>query len=80
MPCKTCGKDCKCLRMMSKRSCGTRSCDSDCTCPCNTASKNRIVTSTKNDQLMQCGSENNQGPTICDCVATTCNEERSHQM
>lgn len=29
--------DCKCLRMMSKRSCGTRSCDSGCTCSCNTA-------------------------------------------
>uniref|UniRef100_A0A182XK09 Uncharacterized protein n=1 Tax=Anopheles quadriannulatus TaxID=34691 RepID=A0A182XK09_ANOQN len=37
MPCKTCGQDCKCLRMMSKRSCGTRSCDSGCTCSCNTA-------------------------------------------
>uniref|UniRef100_A0A182W662 Fucosyltransferase n=1 Tax=Anopheles minimus TaxID=112268 RepID=A0A182W662_9DIPT len=38
MPCRTCGKDCKCLRMMSKRSCGCRPCDSGCTCSCNTSS------------------------------------------
>uniref|UniRef100_T1DGY8 Uncharacterized protein n=1 Tax=Anopheles aquasalis TaxID=42839 RepID=T1DGY8_ANOAQ len=38
MPCRTCGKDCKCLRMMSKRGCGCRPCDSDCTCSCNTSS------------------------------------------
>ncbi|XP_052900981.1 uncharacterized protein LOC128307260 [Anopheles moucheti] len=38
MPCRTCGQDCKCLRMMSKRSCGARVCDSGCTCSCNTSS------------------------------------------
>ncbi|ETN66371.1 alpha-(1,3)-fucosyltransferase C [Anopheles darlingi] len=43
MPCRTCGKDCKCLRMMSKRSCGCRPCDSDCTCSCNTSSSNRTM-------------------------------------
>ncbi|XP_050085579.1 LOW QUALITY PROTEIN: alpha-(1,3)-fucosyltransferase C [Anopheles aquasalis] len=43
MPCRTCGKDCKCLRMMSKRGCGCRPCDSDCTCSCNTSSSNRTM-------------------------------------
>uniref|UniRef100_A0A182Q082 Metallothionein n=1 Tax=Anopheles farauti TaxID=69004 RepID=A0A182Q082_9DIPT len=42
MPCRTCGKDCKCLRMMSKRSCGCRPCDSDCTCSCNTSSSRNM--------------------------------------
>uniref|UniRef100_A0A4Y0BM10 Uncharacterized protein n=1 Tax=Anopheles funestus TaxID=62324 RepID=A0A4Y0BM10_ANOFN len=58
MPCRTCGKDCKCLRMMSKRSCGGRPCDSDCTCSCNTSSSRcssttQVTTERRQDEAGQ---------------------------
>ncbi|XP_050073838.1 uncharacterized protein LOC126561618 [Anopheles maculipalpis] len=69
MPCRTCGKDCKCLRMMSKRSCGCRPCDSDCTCSCNTSSS-RCIGSAQvegSDRSKQEGTDQDGDQSGCGC-------------
>ncbi|XP_310744.3 keratin-associated protein 5-1 [Anopheles gambiae] len=79
MPCKTCGQDCKCLRMMSKRSCGTRSCDSGCTCSCNTATPCRSTGAQPGPDGQPEGAAGRQrsegGPTGCCCATADGGED-----